>query len=178
MKKLSNTITKCAAAFIFCATTPALASPWTSVGSAGTVDEADTGEISLTDGILTFGASAPAAATIVARYNIVATPDLDNGGVNKVMGARFLDNGANANVVLLLRKYNFSTGVTTTLLTLNSNSFASSGSYQTQSVGDSCTGERFDFYQNAYYIEATISRTTAAGTAGVAIMRVEDIDIC
>lgn len=178
MNKLSSLISRSAAALIFCAATSALASPWTSVGSAGTVDEADLSEVSLTDGVATFGAGAAASATIVVRYNVVATPDLDNGGVNKSMTVRFLDNGTSANVTLTLKKYTFATGGITTLFTLNSNSYASSASYQVQTVQDGCTGERFDFDANAYYIEATISRTAAGGNAGVAIMKVEDIDIC
>ncbi len=154
------------------------ASPWTSVGSAGVVDEVDLSEFYMSFGYAGILPAAPANASVTLRYNVTATGDLENGGVNKRLSARFRDNGPGARVVLYLREYNYLSGATTTLLTLDSDTVAPSASFQTHTVGDGCYSTSFDFSRNAYYIEAILSRTTASGTPNLAILRVEDADIC
>ncbi|WP_020409244.1 hypothetical protein [Hahella ganghwensis] len=154
------------------------ASPWTSVGSAGVVDEADLSEFYMSAGFAGILLSAPANATVTLRYNVTATADLENGGVNKRLSARFRDNGPGARVRLYLREYNFLTGVTNTLLTLDSDAVAPSGSFQTHTVSDGCYSTSFNFSRNAYYVEAILSRTTASGIPNLAIIRVEDVDVC
>ncbi|OZG74733.1 hypothetical protein BTA51_07100 [Hahella sp. CCB-MM4] len=154
------------------------ASPWTSVGSAGVVDEADLSEFFMSSGYTGILPAAPANSSITLRYNVTATGDLENGGVNKRLSARFRDNGPGARVRLYLREYNYLSGTTTTLLSLDSDTVAPSAGFQTLTVSDGCFSTSFNFTRNAYYIEAILSRTTASGTPNLAILRVEDADVC
>ncbi|AZZ89850.1 hypothetical protein EUZ85_03645 [Hahella sp. KA22] len=154
------------------------ASPWTAVGSTGVVDEADAAEVNFSSGVAQISGAAPASSSVTLRYNVTAIADLDNGGVNKRLSARFRDNGSDARVVLSLRQYNYNSGLTTTLLTLDSNTRPANAAYQTHSVSDGCWTTSFDFSQNAYFIEAVLTRTSTAGSPGLAILRVEDADLC
>lgn len=156
----------------------AAGSPWTAVASSGTVDESDVSEVQFTRGVATIKNTAPANAVVTLRYNVIATEDLDDGGVNKVLAARFKDNGNNAQVRLELKKYDFNTGVTTVLLRFDSNSVVPSNVYKTASAGDGCWKESFDFYRYAYYVEATLRRTSTSGYPSLGILKVSDVDVC
>jgi len=143
---------------------------WTTVGSAGTIDEADTGKLALAGAtvafpeppITNFPVSASAvgipmetvAATV--RYNVVVTDGTIIGGSYLSMRARFRDDGNNAQVLLRLFEINFETGATTLLLTLDSNAFAPQHDYQLQTVSAQTGFNRPDFVNNAYFIEATL----------------------
>ncbi len=168
------------ALFLILATTPVFAAgdPWTSVGSAGTVDEADATEVHFSGGIASIKPSAPASSSVTLRYNITSTKDLEDSGVNKSLSVRFRDNGPDARVQLFLKSYNINTGAGTTVLSFDSNTTASSSSYRMQTVGDGCWKPSFDFHNNAYYIEAILTRTSTLGRPALSIMRVSDIDIC
>ena len=137
--------------------------PWTTVGSAGTVDEADTGIVLLGSpnaGSVTMPAAA--TGTLNVRYNVVAV-DGALGGDNYALTARFRDNGANGRVIVRLKRYNLNTGVVTTLLTLDSNAFVGLDSFQTRTVTSAC-GTSLDFFNNAYFMDVEIIKTAAAGT--------------
>ncbi|MBI5740974.1 MAG: hypothetical protein HZA16_09650 [Nitrospirae bacterium] len=149
--------------------------PWTTVGSSGTVDEADMGMVSLNGGIASILSTAVSTSVLNIRYNVVAVDGLLNNLNGTVLTARFLDNGSGARVILRLKKYDFDTGITSTLLTLDSNSFSSSPSYQVQSVGGCSSGITFDFYNNAYFIDAEIQKTATGGSAGLAIISIGHI---
>lgn len=151
---------------------------WTSVASTGTVDEADMSSVTFSQHIAMISSAASPAEEVVLRYNILPIGNLANSGVNKTMSARFRDNGANARVILRLIKTNFASGNSTTVLVLDSNLFPASSSFQTQTVGDGCWAEVFDFNNNTYHIEASLSRTTAGGLPGLGIIRVDDVPIC
>jgi hypothetical protein len=143
---------------------------WTTVGSAGTIDEADTGKLVLAGAtvafpeppITNFPVSASAigiptetvAATV--RYNVVVTDGTIIGGSFLSMRARFRDDGNNAQVILRLFEINFETGATSLLLTLDSNAFAPQHDYQLQTVSAQTGFNRPDFVNNAYFIEATL----------------------
>jgi hypothetical protein len=98
---------------------------WTSVGSAGTVDEADVAVVLLD------GAAASHAAAfgriVRIRYNVVAVDGL-SGAVMIVLAANFTDTGSPSQVLLTLKRHSFETGATESLLTLNSDTFAGSWS--------------------------------------------------
>jgi hypothetical protein len=132
---------------------------WTTVGSAGTVDEEDLLLVQL-------GTPVPGAVSmrpvlrgaLNVRYNVVAVNGL-LGEATLVLTARYLDRGDGQRVFLELKEYNLNTGLTTTLLTLDSDAFPASDQFQTQSVG--CEGVPFtnlDFSQNAYFVDAVISK--------------------
>lgn len=145
--------------------------PWTTVGSAGTVDEADLSEVLFTGGIASLRTTLPAQASLTIRYNVVAVDGLLQGGDAVNMKVRFRDNGANARVSVALRQYNFNTGLTTTRITFDSNSFAASNSYQVQSVNSRCfSGNFFDFFNNAYFVEVTLIKTGSGGDPSLALV--------
>jgi hypothetical protein len=131
--------------------------PWTSVGSAGTVDEADLLVVQL-------GTPVPGAVSMrpvfrgVARirYNVVAVGGVLEGPV--ILRARFLDRSDLQRVFLELKEYNLVTGLTTTLLTLDSDSYAAAPAFQVQSVGGCPPFARLNFAENAYFVDALLSR--------------------
>lgn len=157
----------------------ALGDRWTSVASAGEADEADAQEISYSSGVAGISAGAPASSSVLLRYNVTSTADLNDGGVNLGIRARFRDNGDAARVIVRLRRYSLVNGFGSTLLTLDSNNFAASNAFQTQTVHDGCANVLdLDFLNNAYYIEATLTRTTTSGLPSLGILQVFDNDIC
>ncbi len=136
---------------------------WTTVGSAGTVDEADTGIVSLALNNVTIKPTL-SNATLNVRYNIVATDGLF-GGDRIGMGIRYADNGPNAHVAVRLREVNFQTGVTANRMSFDSNAFPQAAGAQTQFVGTACfSGSFFDFSANVYYLDVEISKTGVGGT--------------
>jgi hypothetical protein len=137
------------------------ADPWTSVGSAGTVDEADLALVQLgtpVPGAVAMGPGLRRAVHI--RYNVVAVGGVLNAfGVS--MSARLLDRGDGQKVFLQLKEYGLHTGLTTTLLTLDSDNFPAAPSFQEESVS---TGGCFppfttlNFADNAYFVDVVLSR--------------------
>ena len=140
----------------------AQAAPWTTVGSAGTVDEADLALVQL-------GTPIPGAVSMQSvlkgvvhvRYNVVAVGGVLNlPGIN--MSARYLDRGDGQRVVLQLKEYNVFTGLTTTLLTLDSDKFPSLPVFQQQfvSTDNDCRPPftTLNFGENAYFVDVTLSR--------------------
>ncbi len=173
---------------------------WTTVGSAGTIDEASTSKLVMQGSTISFPEILPplpsdtlepaerlgfAAAALpletvtgTVRYNVTATDGLFENGAYLGMRARIRDNGDNAQVVLRLYEVNIDTGATSPVLTLNSDSFTPSANYQT--VGTSIfVGNRINFQQNAYYIEATLTQKRpqispiGGGKPGIAVIQLQ-----
>jgi hypothetical protein len=143
--------------------------PWTSVGSAGTVDEDSLDRILLHNAIAQVKSTGPDSASTI-RYNIVAVEGLF-GGEGITLTARFLDAHDDDQVLLLLRQANLFTGALTTLVVLDSNAYPPSFSYQTESVCNAAG--RFDFSQNAYYVEAILTKAPVrrgTGTGGLQVL--------
>jgi hypothetical protein len=137
--------------------------PWTTIGSAGT---AVSGAVTLTGNIAYLD-----AVRAVVLYNVVAVDGLQaNNGpllVHPVMKARFRDNGANNRIIFRVKRVDLNTGATQTLMTMDSDNYAGSASFQTREVG--CGNSfTFDFSNHAYYVEATMSRTNLPVTPGIA----------
>ena len=141
---------------------------WTTVGSAGTVDEADTSIVTMTGGVAAVSGAAALPANLDIRYNVVAVEGLYDDCIK--MAVRFKDNGANARVIVRLKQYSLETGITTTMLTLDSNNFGSDALYQLQSVA-TCN-KSFNFGENAYFVEATLTKTLAGGAPGLALIKI------
>jgi hypothetical protein len=150
--------------------------PWTTVGSAGTVDEAHLSNVAL--GSPVSGAvSISAAGTVNIRYNVVAVAGV-LGGNGLTLTARYqtspapLENsplfspmfffpgfGTPGQVIVRLMKYNLTTGVVTNLLTLDSNSFPQASGFQVQSVATSACVPPFttlDFVNNSYFMDVAL----------------------
>jgi hypothetical protein len=142
--------------------------PWTSVGSAGTVDEADLALAVTSASQITILNSATVPANVVVRYNVVAVDGATGGPT--IMTARFRDNGTGSRVVAALRQVSFETGGTTTLLTIDSNDYTASTSFQTQDEF-SCSVS-LDFDDNGYYIEVTLSKALESATPALQLLKI------
>jgi hypothetical protein len=175
------------------AQTPDINKAWTTVGSAGTVDEADIakvffdhaiaqmGRLTTTGPVTTKRAIVLPIQSAVIRYNITAVDglffqsgpcqlgpgDVCKGGV--ALTLRYLDTGNSARVVARLVEVNTTTGGETTRLTFDSNNptFSPSNQYQVRAATDCGPTWRFDFVNKAYYVEAALSIgvVTNIGTA-------------
>ena len=167
--------------------------PWTTVGSAGTVDEADLFNVNL--GSPVSGAvSMWSAGTVHIRYNVVAVAGvlggngltmtvryqtrpapLENGEVfnSRFRIAPFLPNtGAPGQVIVRLMKYSLATGVLTNLLTLDSNSFPPADGFQVQSVATSACVPPFttlDFVNNSYFMDVSLIKAPAGPLGDITI---------
>lgn len=153
---------------------------WTTVGSAGTVDEADRDKLVFQGANVGFREILPPLPTIEAaeraqaenaqvqlpletthgtiRYNVVATDGLFQYGACVGMQLRFRDDGDRARVFARLIEVNLTTGAAVTRLTFDSNAFPASNNFQTQSVGGNFT---FDFGEHAYYVEVTLTKVSS-----------------
>lgn len=143
---------------------PALAQEvesWTTVGSAGTVNDDDVNVVNMVNNIAQLTFDAP-NTTATIHYNVVATDGIFVVGVPR-MRVLFTDNGANARVKVMLKAVNLQTGVTTTVLELDSNDYGSSSNFQSQTTAPCAAAAGFNFSSHAYYIEAQLTRSGALG---------------
>lgn len=145
--------------------------PWTSAGSAGTVDEADLGIVSLSSPYVTLTGAAPAGSTVDVRYNVVYLTGLQ-GFDRFLLRVRFLDNGNGARVIARLKEYDITNGNTLTLLTLDSNDFAGGAGYQIHEESSECWVHWFDSRDKVYFIELELQKSAAGGSAGVAAIQI------
>ena len=148
-----------------------LGQPWTTIGAAGTVDD---GEVTYT-GPLAYLASDGA----VLRYNVVAVEGLfataGPAPTRTILTARFRDNGDNNHVIVRLKSQRLTgpnAGDITTLMTIDSNDYPGSSSFQTRSIWCDGGGFSFDFVNHAYFVEVTMTRTALPITAGLAAIQI------
>jgi hypothetical protein len=141
---------------------------FTAAGSTGIVDEADQGAVKFTGAKASVKGSAVGQnGTVVLRYNVVATEDIEG---SPYLGASFNDEGSNGNIVAKLKLLSQTTGTTETLLTLDSNS--SPTGYQTAAVSD-CNLSYFSFATNAYFVEVRLERSNLDNNVQIAGLRVD-----
>ncbi len=162
---------------------------WTTVGSDGTIDETDVRKVFFNHSIVQMGqpqgpftgaAAAkpkPAAApgqiqSAVIRYNITPVDGLSGFGF--LLKLRYLDAGPSGHVVAKLIAVDLKSGSEVDPLSFDSNRFPPASKYQVQK-GDCHNQLRFDFLNNAYYIEATLTASTivAGSAAGIQIIKIE-----
>jgi len=160
---------------------------WSTAGSTGTADKVDLNKIVYSNGIVAFPeiqvtqssarrAAGPQLQTVqaVIRYNVTAADGLFFDSGRLCMVVRFRDDGNRARVFLRLIRLSVSDGTSATLLTFDSNSFSPQQDFQTNSVGTNRVP--FDFSQNAYYVEATLTKqqpivtTFGAGRPALAVV--------
>ncbi|HSI59223.1 MAG TPA: hypothetical protein VLA16_16800 [Ideonella sp.] len=154
------------AAILAAGAAQAQSNPWTSVGSAGVVDDADTGIVDFVAGEARMRSTAVVGAMLNLRYNVVSLPGFSGPG-QYVMRTRFRDNGAGANVRLDLRRYQ-TNGLNSVQATFDSDDYPASAIYQTQGE---CVLVDWDFDTSAYYIEATLHKGAAAGTPALGLIQ-------
>ena len=149
------------------------AKPWTTVASAGTVDEADLNKINYTEATARMNLAVPANSSAVIRYNVVAVDGLaDAGGDGNFLRVRFRDNGQDERVIVRLKSVEIATGIVTTLMTLDSNAYAPNVLFQTQSVGVCAPTWGFNFNRYAYFVEATLLKSATAGNPGLSVVQI------
>lgn len=161
---------------------------WTTVGSAGTVDEKSEGKVFFDRAVVQKGDTLVVAQarqprteggvdvtdSAVIRYNVTAVDGLF--GLNDLgMTVRFRDEGKGARVVAQLIEVDLATGAEVTRLTFDSDaSGAPVPGYHVYDVYD-CDGrtEPFDFVRKAYYVEATLTTSSIAvgSAAGIEIIQ-------
>jgi hypothetical protein len=149
---------------------------WTTVGSAGTLDEEAEGKVFFDRAVVQKGTTivvAPARRQLradgkldgleetdsaVIRYNVTAVDGLF-GVKSARMAVRFRDEGKSARVVAQLIEVDVLTGAEVTLLTFDSDD-SSVPVLSGYHMYDVCGGGPFDFTQKAYYIEATLTTSS------------------
>jgi hypothetical protein len=143
---------------------------WTTVGAVGTVDEADRDKVVINNGQVMM--KPEAMGTVHLRYNVVAVDGLF-GVPGAELGVLYSDDGPEAQVVVRLKRVNIVTGDITTLLTLNSNNFDAHDSLRLHTDFDCSL--RFDFYNNAYFIEGTLTKTADSGNPVLAVIQLRGV---
>jgi hypothetical protein len=160
---------------------------WTSVGSAGTVDESSTADVRLTGpvvemvrkcyaiGLLNIYCST-STRPVTIRYNIVPSGALYsqrvNGEIPFVLYATLRAAGDAQQVLVTLHQVDLSNGVDTVMEILDSKAFPLAPTYHQLSVGYCNLFFHFDAY--AYYIEARLLNSDARGVApGLAAVHLE-----
>lgn len=141
---------------------------WSTVGSAGTVDEDSLGIVDLKN--FTVGLADTKTGTVTIRYPITATRGLTCTPVTDyVIVLRYRDSdgtGTTARVFFTIRSTNRSIGGNVTEFTFDSNIFPATGSSFT-SIGISALITPLDFANRSYWLEAQISRTDAGAFANL-----------
>ncbi len=144
---------------------------WTAVGSDGTPDDLDAAMFDTAGSAVQVKSGAPLPATLDVRYNVVAVQGVFSPGDGVRLTARFRDNGGSARVLVRLFQVNFATGTATLRLTVDSNVFPPGAGYQTQSEA-TCSGNFFNFLDNAYYVHVTLAKSAAAGNPGLQLLQI------
>jgi hypothetical protein len=156
------------------ANTPEAYRIWTTVGSGGTVDEADVAKVFFDRGVVQMGhrpviAVAPGVApagpvfteprVAVVRYNVTPADSLFQTSFaprETRLRLRFIDTGADSRVTAKIVEVDMASGAEVIRLTFDSNSFTAASDYQVQQVVR-CFARPFDFLLKAYYVEATLT---------------------
>jgi len=175
---------------------------WTTVGSDGSLDESSVGKVAFDKSKVQMGqvlsnqqSAAQQGAILqqtqsaVIRYNVTpvdglfslrppaCTPQPGTSCPAFKLTVRYLDAGANAQVVADLVEVDLATGVETRRMTFDSNKppLAASNNYQVQSVLSCGPGFFFDFKRKGYYIDATLTRSSivVGSAAGIQLIKIE-----
>src|SRR4029077_17658951 len=154
MKKLQ--LIAIATVALLAAPVASFAHHWTSVCSAGAIDESSFGRFAFSNSSLTFAGGA--TGTISARYN-VANTSASNRPTYTTLELGSLDTSTLGWVSATLYEVDRCTGRTVIICSVTST---------TQSTADcnTCTfsGFTFDFFNNLYYVLVQLSRTSATAT--------------
>ena len=151
------------------------AAHWTAVGSTGTVDESDLGQVGFYQGVAFNGGY----GTTTLRYNVTATDALSGGNKTRLK-VRYLDPGYCTRVEACLFQYSFG-GTNTLLMTFNSDLFPPTlPGFQTQVIESpsppaSTALAPFDFANNGYYVEVYLIDICGSGNARIGLLSLDRI---
>jgi hypothetical protein len=144
---------------------------WYIVGSAGTVDEEDLGQVDLTNGRASIKADV-LSGTVEIRYHVLAPPNTNSPGRGLILRALFIDNGRASRVVARLRGMNPATGAETELAVIDSNTQSPSPQPQTVTT-NSCNV--VDDPLRAFYVDVVLSKTPGGGNPAILMLTVAPI---
>jgi hypothetical protein len=170
---------------------------WTTVGSAGTLDEKSVGKVFFDHSIVQMGqlvgpttiSKAGLVATqtdsAVIRYNVTAVDSFfvrrscsPDNSQDVRLKLRYLAAGPGARVLAKLIELDLATGTEKPLLAFDSAdpNFPRSDNYQVQSVSVCGRPWNFDFERKAYYIEATLTarNIAAVSAAGIQMIQIDN----
>ncbi len=144
---------------------------WATPGSSGIVDEGSTNLIAFSLGSAAFRSGQ--VGTVTLRYPVTDVfPDTANPSP-KWFGLGFIDNGSEARVTARLVQQSRSTGTITYVSpSFDSDALTASGSYQFGWTHNCAMA--LDFFENAYWVEVTLRRTSTAGNASVQQVRLDN----
>ena len=168
---------------------------WTTVGSAGTLDESSVGKVFFDHSIVQLGriVEPPPTTTTsalistqtnsaVIRYNVTAVDSFfsqrsctaDNS-LDVRLRLRYLAAGPGARVIAKLIEVDLAIGSEKPLLTFDSTgpNLTRSNDYQVQSVFVCGRPWNFDFKHKAYYIEATLTAGSIAASSAAGIQMIQ-----
>jgi hypothetical protein len=103
---------------------------WSSVGTAGVVDEQDVAIAKMNGAALTILNSAGTPAVLNARYGVTVSETFIGATTSEILGCRYVDNGPEAQVTLKLRSLHLVTGDIALVMEFDSNDYPPSDSPQ------------------------------------------------
>jgi hypothetical protein len=160
---------------------------WTTVGSAGTLSQADLAKVTMHGSIIQLGSEivstggSPATTAVLAaavqnttqavvRYNITPVDGLFiTGAFHYHLQIRFRNH-----ITARLMEADMLTGTEKQLIAFNSQSFPPQPGFQVQAVPTAANSTVMDFVNKAYYVEATLiaSAITVGSPAEISVIKV------
>lgn len=138
---------------------------WTTAGSASaSEDEANPAKPTYTNQTAAINAGPTGAYNL--RYSVTAVDGLFNTAANGFMRVRVRDNGAGANVSVVLRRSNLAAGGIETITTFDSDSIGAGSGFQTPA--NVTFNHAFDFTNYVYWLDVTLNRIDESGVPGFA----------
>ena len=172
---------------------------WTTVGSAGTLDESSVGKVFFDHSIVQLGRvveppttttsaliSTPTVSAVI-RYNVTAVDSFfsrrscsPDNSLDVRLRLRYLAAGPGSRVIAKLIEVDLANGSEKPLLTFDSADpdLSRSDNYQVQFVSVCGRPWNFDFKRKAYYIEATLtalaSNVVVNSAAGIQMIQIDN----
>ena len=140
------------------------ATHWGIAGSTGVVDEADFEVYQTTGPAMEIRADAPEEVTLNVRYNVSLKDAVADSTINPAM--RIRDNGPDARVVVTFIARSLLDGQSRVLSIFDSDELEPSDEFQL--LGTTGTTPTIGIAAEVYYFDVRISRTSRAGSPGLA----------
>lgn len=139
--------------------------PWTATGNSGvTEDEGNPAKLTYTNFTAAANSGSP-AGTYRLRYNITAIGNLTSvSAANTRLRVRFRDDGAGSRVTVAIVRSPSTGGATTLGTVFDSDNYPPGSGFQTQEIVMPAIA--FDFTQNTYWLEVTLTKADTANQPG------------
>lgn len=137
---------------------------WTTTANSGvTEDESNPARPVYTNFTAAVSQGSP-VGTYVLRYNIQAMSGLTQPGPNTRLRVRFRDEGAGSRVIVAIMRSPITGGVATLGTVFDSDDYTPGTGFQTQEILMPVL--TFDFSQNIYWLEVTMTKSAATNQPG------------